>query len=314
MPMTGMYNLRKLGFHGDTFMHSNDGAIQIILYASRRFSQNTPSHVFPPCSHIPRRPQPFAPDTTFPYSRIVSFQRALDDGVNFWTSLGSPHRFNVFSDGGQVQRRNFTRLDTWGPMDDSRGRGVQSYIDPISNPVDGGVSLSEYRIGTIPTQRQCEDALKRWFLWHDLDHEQAQDKVWSTLSCYAKNRSVDEIDNLAEWLSELPEEEVVDFKAIKFEVYKVLKLGGGASSREAHSRLYTRTTRSCNIFLRYQSYQEGIHPDEDGDSKLLYHDLLTGQLSFRGGDRRTHLQVSYSIVCLVIHPSYSQYSILTISA
>ena len=52
MPMTGMYNLRKLGFHGDTFMHSNDGAIQIILYASRRFSQNTPSHVFPPCSHI----------------------------------------------------------------------------------------------------------------------------------------------------------------------------------------------------------------------------------------------------------------------
>jgi hypothetical protein len=138
--------------------------------------------------------------------------------------------------------------------------------------------------------------------------------VWSTLSCYAKNRSVDEIDNLAEWLSELPEEEVVDFKAIKFEVYKVLKLGGGASSREAHSRLYTRTTRSCNIFLRYQSYQEGIHPDEDGDSKLLYHDLLTGQLSFRGGDRRTHLHVSFSIVYLVIHPSYSQYSILTISA
>jgi hypothetical protein len=26
---------------------------------------------------------------------------------------------------------------------------------------------------------------------------------------------------------------VVDFKAIKFEVYRVLKLGGGASSREA---------------------------------------------------------------------------------
>jgi len=219
--------------------------------------------------------------------------RALDDGVNFWTSLGSPHRFNAFNDGGQVQRRNFTRLDTWGPMDDSRGRGVQSYIDPLPNLDDGGVSLSEYRIGTIPTQRQCEDALKRWFLWHDLDHEQAQDKVWSTLSCYAKNRSVDDIDNLAEWLSSLPQDEVIDFKAIKFEVYKVLKLGGSASSREAHSRLYTRTSRSCNIFLRYQSYKEGIHPDEDGDSKLCYNDLLTGQLSFRGGDRRSHLQVSF---------------------
>ena len=61
----------------------------------------------------------------------------------------------------------------------------------------------------------------------------------------------------------LPEEEVVDFKVIKFEVYKVLKLGGGASSREAHSRLYTRTSRSCNICLRYQRYKEGIHPDEE---------------------------------------------------
>ena len=92
-------------------------------------------------------------------------------------------------------------------------------------------------------------------------------------------------------LNSLPEEEVVDFKAIKLEVYKVLKLGGGASSREAHSRLYTRTSRSCNIFLRYQSYKEGIHPDEDGDSKLRYNDLLTGQLRFQGADRRNHIQV-----------------------
>ncbi len=80
---------------------------------------------------------------------------------------------------------------------------------------------------------------------------------------------MDEIYNLAEWLSSLPEDKVVDFKAIKFEVYKVLKLGRAASSREAHSRLFTRPSRSCNIFLRYQSYKECIQPDEDGDSKLL---------------------------------------------
>ncbi len=71
----------------------------------------------------------------------------------------------------------------------------------------------------------------------------------------------------------------------------MMKLGGGASSREAHSRLYTRTSRGCNIFLRYQSYKEGI-PNEDGDSKLQYNDLLTCQLTFHGGDRRKHIQVS----------------------
>ncbi len=102
---------------------------------------------------------------------------------------------------------------------------------------------------------------------------------------------MDETESLAQWLSSLPEEEVVDFRAIKFEVYKVMKLRGGASSCEAHSRLYTRTSRSCNIFLRYQSYKEGIHTDEDGASKLHYNELITGQLTFRGGDRRKHIQV-----------------------
>ena len=177
---------------------------------------------------------------------------------------------------------------------------MQSYIDPLANPDGGSISLQEYRVGSIPTQQQYEDALKRWFMWHELDIEQAQDNVWATLSCYANNRSVDETDNLSQWLNSLPDGEVVDFKAIKFEVYKVLKLGGGASSREAHSRLYTRTSRSCNIFLRYQSYKEGIHPDEDGDSKLRYNDLLTGQLSFPGADRRNHIQVSVDCPLLCI--------------
>ncbi len=72
----------------------------------------------------------------------------------------------------------------------------------------------------------------------------------------------------------------------------MLKLGGGSSSCEAHSRLYTTASRSCNIFLRDQSYKEGIHPDEDGDSELRYNDLLTGQLTFPGADRLNHIQVT----------------------
>ena len=107
---------------------------------------------------------------------------------------------------------------------------MQSYIDPLPNPDDGSISLQEYRVGSIPTQQQCEDVLKRWLMWHELDIEQAQDNVWATLSCHANNRSVDETENLAQWLNSLPDGEVVDFEAIKLELYKVLKLGGGASS------------------------------------------------------------------------------------
>ncbi len=122
-----------------------------------------------------------------------------------------------------MQHRPLQRIDTWGPMDDSRGRGVQSYIDPLPNPDDGSISLQEYRVGSIPTQQQCEDVLK--FMWHELDTEQAQDNVWANLSCYANNRSVDETENLSQWLNSLPDAEVDDFKAIKFEVCKVLKIG-----------------------------------------------------------------------------------------
>jgi hypothetical protein len=55
--------------------------------------------------------------------------------------------------------------------DSSRGRGVQSYIDPLANPDDGSISLQEYRVGSIPTQQRCEDVLKRWFKWHELNTE-----------------------------------------------------------------------------------------------------------------------------------------------
>ena len=105
-------------------------------------------------------------------------------------------------------------------MDDSRGRGVQSYIDPLANPDDGSISLQKYRVGRIPTQQQCEDVLKRWFMWHELDTEQALDNVWATQSCYANNRSVDETENLAQWLISLPDGEVADFKAINWRCTK----------------------------------------------------------------------------------------------
>ncbi len=67
----------------------------------------------------------------------------------------------MFDDGGQVQHRPLQRSDTWGPMDDSKGQGVQSYIDPLANPDDGSISLQECRIGSIPTQQQCEESLIR---------------------------------------------------------------------------------------------------------------------------------------------------------
>lgn len=171
-------------------------------------------------------------------------------------------------------------------MDDSRGRALQSFVDPIAD-VDGNRShIRDYKPGTIPTQIQCEHVLERWLAFHDLDDEQSKDKVWQTLSLMAKRKPLDEDDELVAWRNSLDEDEVVDFSSMKFEVYKVLRLGGGASSREAHSRLYRRTTRSCNIFLRYQSFQDIVEPDAEGDAKFDYENLLEGHLQFGVKNRR----------------------------
>jgi hypothetical protein len=54
----------------------------------------------------------------------------------------------------------------------------------------------------------------------------------------AKQKPLDEDEELVAWRNSLNEEEVVDFSSIQFEIYQVLRLGEGASSREAHFRLY----------------------------------------------------------------------------
>lgn len=207
--------------------------------------------------------------------------------------MANPYRIETYNYGGEARKRPLRRLDTWGPMDDSRGRAMQSYLDPLPDLVDVPSSINDYKVGSIPSTQQCVDVLKRWLTFHDLDDDQKKDFVWLTLSHLAKKKPLDNDDELVTWRNSLPEEEVVDFEAIKFEIYKVLRLGGGASSREAHSRLYTRTTRSCNIFLRYQSFKDNVHPDEDGDVKLDYKDLLEGTLNYGGRGRRgSHVEVS----------------------
>ena len=110
----------------------------------------------------------------------------------------------------------------------------------------------------------------------------------------AKHKSLDENEKLVAWTNSLNEYEVVKFSAIKFEIYKVFRLSGGASSREAHSRLYIRTTRSCNKFLRYQSVHDLVELDKEGDSKFDdYNTFLEGHLQFGVKHRRgTRVEVT----------------------
>ena len=210
------------------------------------------------------------PETTY------ANDRAVDDGIAYWTSLASPYHFHVQDERDRVQPRPFQRLDIWGPMDDSRGRGCQSYITPLPDPPTAPLRIASYKAGVVPTKIQCQDVLTTWLKDHTLDEEQKKDKVWLALSYLANNQSIDEDDDLSAWVNGLPEGAHMDITAIDYEIYKVLKLGGGESSRQAHSRLYTRTTRSCNVFLRYQSYKDGVNPDEDGDVKLNYEGLVNG--------------------------------------
>jgi hypothetical protein len=58
---------------------------------------------------------------------------------------------------------------------------------------------------------------------------------------------VEETENLAQWLSSLPDEEVVDFRAIKFEVYKVMKLG----EEPHHARLILGCTQGHQEVATY---------------------------------------------------------------
>ena len=190
------------------------------------------------------------PETTY------ANDRAVDDGIAYWTSLASPYHFHVQDERDRVQPRPFQRLDIWGPMDDSRGRGCQSYITPLPDPPTAPLRIASYKAGVVPTKIQCQDVLTTWLKDHTLDEEQKKDKVWLALSYLANNQSIDEDDDLSAWVNGLPEGAHMDITAIDYEIYKVLKLGGGESSRQAHSRLYTRTTRSCNVFLRYQSYKD----------------------------------------------------------
>ena len=209
--------------------------------------------------------------------------------MDFWTRLSNPHRFHAYDFGGPQATRKMRRLDTWGPMDDSRGRAMQSYVDPLPDIDEFNTRINNYKPGNIPTNQQCVEVLQRWLRYHDLDEEQSKDFVWLTLSEKAKNNRVPDDENYNAWRNSLHDNEVVDFASIKFEIYKVLKLGGGASSREAHSRLYKRTTRSCNIFLRYQNFLTGVDPDDEGDAKLDYGTLNNGASSSTSRNRRQNI-------------------------
>lgn len=168
---------------------------------------------------------------------------------------------------------------------------------PVEDPDEGKRSLDDYEAGKVPTRNQCEDALKRWLKYHETgDH----DKVFQVLKIRLNGKKPEddpeEGDTYQKWLDELnqsnvdpdvdPESQIrIDFDEMDYEVYKVVKLGG--SSREAHTRLYTRTTRSCNIFARYTSFKEGVDCEADGDVLLNYRGLLSGGVyETRGGRSR----------------------------
>lgn len=171
--------------------------------------------------------------------------RALDDGVDFWTRLSNPYRMNAYNSIGAVLPRALKKLDKWGPMDDSRGRAMQSYVDPIPDTED--VSIKDYKPGTIPSIQQCVDVLKRWLFYHDLDDEQKHDRVWFILSNMAKSASIQHNQELVHWLGSLPDGVRVDFTSMKFEVYKVLRLGGGLP-RTKHTLVCTKGRLGVAIF------------------------------------------------------------------
>jgi hypothetical protein len=73
---------------------------------------------------------------------------------------------------------------------------MQSFVDPIANANGDAYRICNYKARTIPTNQQCADVLQRWLVFHYLDNEQSQDKVWRTLSHLAKHTPLDEDEEL----------------------------------------------------------------------------------------------------------------------
>ena len=120
-----------------------------------------------------------------PEALYASWQ-STKHAVHFWTSplRGDSERCVVHP---TVHRSNtprqFVSVDDWGPMDDSRGRCLQTWKSPIEDIDDRGATVSDrlasVQPGAMPTILQCQAILMHFFRMHDLDPELVEwEDIW----------------------------------------------------------------------------------------------------------------------------------------
>lgn len=197
--------------------------------------------------------------------------------TNFWTSPArGDKRLTVHSsayDGGE--ERQFLRVDDWGPMDDSRGRCLQTWQrcaetnweELSSTPLGVRESI---RRGVIPCRVQCEEVLKHFFREHDVDDDLPPwVAIWTQEKKYARyvytiqqNRPcpIPASNNLVDEPTES-----VDYESeVDFQIYSTFKVGPG-TSEIGDTSIYTRTVHKCNSWFRYASYIDPQYGESDNN-------------------------------------------------
>ena len=81
----------------------------------------------------------------------IKFNTVIDDGVDFWTKIFNLYRLSAYYIGGKAKPRPLRKLGIWGPMNDSRGRAMQSFVDPIAYSDGDASRVLNYKARTTPT-------------------------------------------------------------------------------------------------------------------------------------------------------------------
>ena len=186
---------------------------------------------------------------------LYAHWRGAQQAKEFWTSpLRGNDRLTIHQVAyAKSNARVFARVDDWGPMDDSRGRCLQTWHYPTeeNDSLDERTlnqRLDEMQGGQTPTWLQCKAILMLYFRDHVVDEDlpewwdiwRAEKEHYHSLSRPGSGHSI---------------VQPPDYKRFQFQVYHTFKLGEG-SSIVGDSVAYVRSSSKDDSWLRCTSYQD----------------------------------------------------------
>ena len=218
--------------------------------------------------------------------------RAVQVAKQFWTShVRGDRRFSVHPaafDGGE--ERAFVRVDDWGPLDDSRGRCLQTWSPPVETDWDAIAAasriLQSVRRYAVPCSTQCKAILLHFFNEHEVDEDLPEwAQMWAQQKAYSAWLDQERSGHGPHQGPTAPEgfddPEPPDYdEEVGFQVYRTFKLGPG-TYEVGDSTIYTRAQKKENGWFRYTAYTDPDYAESDNN--------LDYTIALEGGGQLSHL-------------------------